>query len=32
MINTRIRPAVPGDALQMAVLINSIIGHGWPKR
>ena len=28
MINTRIHPAVPGDALQMAVLINKIIAIG----
>ena len=28
MINTRIRPAVPGDALQMVVLINKIIAIG----
>jgi len=28
VINTRIRPAVPGDALQMAVLINRIIAIG----
>ncbi|MCO4847714.1 MAG: GNAT family N-acetyltransferase [Yoonia sp.] len=28
MINTRIRPAVPGDAPQMAVLLNGVIAAG----